>query len=249
MKKTQKAFTLIELLVVIAIIGILASMLLPALGKAKARANRVKCTSNLKQISVALKGFASENDDRMIWHLTGTTGVPAQYQIHWIFNRDRYPTLCDDLSTKVMLSPCDPRGKSQNDRWRTDMRQTNRAWRGISYGVCHGGDELSPNTILGQTRNGSTREGGNSRYYPSIGRYWVGSWRPATSALNRAWTPNTNQRHGMAGLQASQGQSSKSDGSAAQLNNNGLNKDVELHVRTRDGLNPNFNDNITRARW
>ena len=65
--RSRAAFTLIELLVVIAVIAILASILLPALAKAKDRATRTQCVNNHRQMMLTLQMYAMDNNDQFAW--------------------------------------------------------------------------------------------------------------------------------------------------------------------------------------
>jgi len=96
------AFTLIELLVVVAIIAILASMLLPALSKAKTKAHGIKCLSNLKQLQLAWHFYAGDNDDKLTSSGYIKPVEPTAWVNGWL---DFNPGTTDNTNTALLKDP------------------------------------------------------------------------------------------------------------------------------------------------
>jgi prepilin-type N-terminal cleavage/methylation domain-containing protein len=104
MTKKVRGFTLIELLVVIAIIAILAALLLPALATSKAKAKRVECLNNLKQIGLGFRLWANDNGSQFPWQVPSADGGSMATE-YW---PDHFLVASNHIGTpKILACPAD----------------------------------------------------------------------------------------------------------------------------------------------
>jgi prepilin-type processing-associated H-X9-DG protein len=139
----KAAFTLVGLLVIIAVLAILAALLLPALARAKQKAQRINCINNLKQDGLAFRLWSGDNGDKYPMAVSTSKGGTKEYAGDVFRN---FQVMSNELSTpKILVCPEDNRTAAASF---TRLQNQN-----ISYFVGLDAEETRPQMLMTGDRN------------------------------------------------------------------------------------------------